>query len=265
MDYYKEITFQVMEWAKKAGSFILEQHTNFSRDLVESKGHQDFVSYVDKETEKMLVAALRELIPSSGFIVEEKSASHNNEAYIWVIDPLDGTTNFIHGVTPFAISIALLYNNEPVIGIVYELGRQEFFYSWKGAPVYCNGKEIKVSKAPDIASGLISTGFHISDVSKLNQHLKTVYQVVSNSHGLRRHGSAATDLAYVAAGRFDGFFEYGLSPWDVAAGSFLVVQAGGKVSDYLGGQNYFYGREIVAGTAGVHAALLKLLHENRNS
>lgn len=262
---YNEITFSVLNAAKKAGEFILNQRVGFSRDRVEQKGPQDFVSYVDKETEKMLVLILKELIPGCGFIVEEKSASHSGEDFIWVIDPLDGTTNFIHGISPFAISIALLHKGETVIGVVYELGQQEAFYSWKGAPAYCNGNEIMVSSAGRVSEGLISTGFHISDVSRLDQQLKTVFQIVSNSHGIRRLGSAATDLAYVAAGRFDGFFEYGLSPWDVAAGAFIVQQAGGKVSDYSGGTNYFYGREIIAGTIGVHADVLKLLNQNRNS
>jgi myo-inositol-1(or 4)-monophosphatase len=259
---YKEITSEVLELAKKAGSFILDQRMLFTSDRIEKKGHQDFVSYVDKEAEKMLVEGLRAILPGSGFIVEEKTAQHANEEFIWVVDPLDGTTNFIHGVTPFAISIALMQHHKTVMGVVYELGQKEFFYSWKDAPVYCNQKPVSVSKAANIAEGLISTGFHISDNSKLNQHLTTVFEIVSNSHGIRRHGSAATDLAYVAAGRFDGFFEYGLSLWDVAAGAFLIEQAGGTVSDYSGTENFLYGREIVAGTIGVHRNLLQLLKKN---
>jgi myo-inositol-1(or 4)-monophosphatase len=152
---YKQVTFEVIELAKKAGSFILEQRKQFSKDKIEKKGHQDFVSYVDKETEKMLVNGLRSIIPESGFIVEEKTAVNNGEEYIWVVDPLDGTTNFIHGITPFAISIALMKNQETVIGIVHELGQNEFFYTWKDGPVYCNDEPISVSKANCIAEGLI--------------------------------------------------------------------------------------------------------------
>jgi len=259
---YKEITLKVLDLAKIAGTFILEQRKQFTADRIETKGKQDFVSYVDKETEKMLVDGLFKIIPDSGFIVEEKTANHSNEEFIWIVDPLDGTTNFIHGVTPFAISIALMQNNKIVVGVVYELGQKEFFYSWKEAPVYCNERVVSVSKATAISEGLISTGFHINDNSRLEGQLKTVFEIVSNSHSIRRPGSAATDLAYVAAGRFDGFFEYGLSPWDVAAGGFLVEQAGGTVSDYSGKKNYLYGREIIAGTLGVHENLLQLLQKN---
>jgi myo-inositol-1(or 4)-monophosphatase len=261
---YKLMTLKVIDLAKIAGTFILEQRKLFTPDRIEKKGKQDFVSYVDKETEKMLVDGLRTIIPVSGFIVEEKTANHTNEEFIWVVDPLDGTTNFIHGITPFAISIALMQNSKTVVGVIYELGQKEIFYSWKGAGVYCNENQVTVSKAKAISEGLIATGFHINDNSRLEGQLQTVFEIVSNSHGIRRPGSAATDLAYVAAGRFDGFFEFGLSPWDVAAGAFLVEQAGGKVSDYSGGQNYMNGREIIAGTPGVYQNLLQLIQKNAN-
>lgn len=245
--------------AETAGSFIIEQGKDFSIDVVEKKGHQDFVSFVDKEAERILVEGLRGILPDSGFIAEENTAGNNNEKHLWIIDPLDGTTNFIHGVAPYAISIALQIEGKTELGLIYELGHKEMFYSCSGMPVYCNQKEVTVSKADGIKNGLIATGFHTSNFERLDQQLSVVKNIIEGSHGLRRHGSAATDLAYVAAGRFDGFFEYGLNPWDVAAGAFLVQQAGGKVSDFSGAENYLFGKEMIAGSPKVHHDLLTLL------
>ncbi len=244
---------------KQVGNFIVNERQNFNISAVEEKGLHDFVSYVDKQAEQKLVNGLKEIIPNSGFIAEEKTAGHNNEEYIWIIDPLDGTTNYIHNLKPYAISIALQHKSKTILGVIYELGADEIFYSWQGTEAFCNQKQIKVTNAKNISQGLIATGFHINDFNRLHNHLQVVEQVVKNSHGIRRHGSAATDLAYVAAGRFDGFFEYGLSAWDVAAGAFLVQQAGGKVSDYIGENNYLYGREIIAGNFDVYTDLLKII------
>ncbi len=252
---------KVIKLTKKVGAFINNERKNFSISDVENKGLHDFVSYVDKQAEQKLVDGLKEIIPESGFITEEKTAGHSNEEYIWIIDPLDGTTNFIHNLTPHAISIALQHKSNTIMGVIYELGADEIFYSWQGTPVFCNQKQIRVTGAKNISHGLIATGFHINDFNRLQNHLKVVEHVVKNSHGIRRHGSAATDLAYVAAGRFDGFFEYGLSVWDVAAGAFLVKQAGGKVSDYSGGGNYLYGREIIAGNFGIFNNLLEIINK----
>lgn len=256
---YNEIGQKVLSTARVVGEFIIEQRKTFTIDKAESKGHQDFVSYVDKESERKIVASLKLILPGSGFIAEEQSAEYNNEEYVWIIDPLDGTTNYIHGVAPHAISIALRKGEDVVLGVVYELTSREIFYSWEGIGAFCNDKPISVSKATNMKNGLISTGFPINDFSRLDKHLLVIEQVVRNSHGVRRYGSAATDLAYVAAGRFDGFFEYGLNVWDLAAGAYLVLKAGGKVSDYSGGKNFYFGRELCAGTPGVYSNLVELL------
>jgi myo-inositol-1(or 4)-monophosphatase len=216
----QDINNQVTNLIQETGAFIRKQRENFSMNMVETKGLHDYVSYVDKESEKMLVNGLKTIIPGSGFVAEENTAGNNNEDYIWFIDPLDGTTNFIHGITPFAISVGLQHKGSMVMGFVLELGQNELFHSYLGAPVFCNNREVKVSNAAGISEGLISTGFPINKFGQLTQHLEAVREVIQKSHGVRRHGSAATDLAYVAAGRFDGYFEYGLSPWDVAAGAF---------------------------------------------
>ena len=253
---------QVIELTYNVAKYILNERAIFIQSKVEKKGFHDFVSYVDKQSEKQLVAGLKKIINNSGFITEEKTASNNNEDYIWIIDPLDGTTNFIHNLFPYAISIALQYKQETILGVVYEIGADEMFYSWSGEHAFCNNKKISVTSVETMSEGLIATGFSINDFERLNNHLKVVEEVIKNTHGLHRHGSAATDLAYIAAGRFDGFFEYGLSVWDVAAGAFIVKQANGIVSDYSGKNNYLYGREIVVGTKNVHKDLLEILKRN---
>lgn len=252
---------RVIEITTQVGEFILEQRKHFSMDDAETKGYHDFVSYVDKEAELMLVNDLKLLLPESGFIAEEQTAGKSSEELIWIIDPLDGTTNFMHGVAPFAISIALQKNDETILGVIYELGHKEMFYSWEGTDAYCNNKKIQVSTAQSINKALISTGFPVNDFSRLSNHLNMVEQVVKSSHGLRRHGSAATDLAFVASGRIDGFFEYGLSVWDLAAGVYLVKKSGGNVSDYSGANNYHFGRELCAGNPMVQQELVLLLKD----
>ncbi len=252
----------VIELVKEVGSFIKTEGKAFNRSVVEAKGTNDFVSFVDKQSEQKLVKGLSEILPGSGFIAEEGTAGSNGEEYLWIIDPLDGTTNFIHGVAPHSVSIALQKNNRTIFGVVYELGRNELFYSWEGIGVFCDENEIKVSTAQSMSDALICAGMPVNDFSRLTGHLQVVHKVVTSSHGLRRTGSAATDLAYVAAGRFCGFFEYGLSAWDVAAGIYLVERAGGKVGDYSGGNNYLFGREMLAATPGVYNDLLLLLKEN---
>jgi len=212
---------------------------------IEVKGRHNYVTHVDKSAEEKLVKGLSALLPESGFIAEEGTSTKRGDKYNWIIDPLDGTTNYIHGLPPYAISVALMSDEEIVIGVVYEVSLRECFYAWKGGKAYLNGKEISVSKVNKINDALIATGFPYTNFSHLSNFLDTVRFFMENSHGLRRLGSAATDIAYIACGRFEGFYEYGLSPWDVAAGILIVKQAGGKVSDFKGGDNYLFGGEIV--------------------
>ena len=243
---FKNICIKAIDIIKSTGSYIAGEITSFDKQKVESKGMHDFVSFVDKTAEKQLVEGLSELVDEVGFIAEEQTVAQSDAKYKWVIDPLDGTTNFIHGLMPYAISVALMDDNEVVVGIVYEISRDEVFYAWKGSVAFLNSEEIKVTQAPKVKDALIATGFPYYDYDRLPQFMKTLDFFMQNSHGLRRLGSAATDLAYVACGRFDAFYEYSLSPWDVAAGAFIVQQAGGKVSDFSGGNNYIFGKEIIA-------------------
>lgn len=242
----ENICKQVTELTKEVGAFILNERKNNNHLNVEVKGLHDFVTYVDKTAEQKIVNKLSEILPESGFIAEEGTSTKVGEKYNWIIDPLDGTTNFIHGLAPFAISIALQKDNKTVLGVVHELNLNECFYAWEGSAAYLNESIISVSSKKTIEESLIATGFPYYDYKRIDPFLETLKLFMETSHGVRRLGSAATDLAYVACGRFEAFYEYSLSPWDVAAGAFIVQQAGGKVSDFKGENNYIFGKEIIA-------------------
>lgn len=233
--------------ARQVGVFIRNERGKFSADRIEIKGKNDFVSYVDKTSEQKIIEGLSVLLPESGFIAEEGTSSKKGINYNWIIDPLDGTTNFIHGIPCFAISIALMHNNKLVLGVIYEINMDECFYAWEGGKAYLNEKEISVSNTKILADSLIATGFPYYNYERQKEYMDLLQHFMKHTRGLRRLGSAATDLAYVACGRFDGFYEYSLQPWDVAAGAFIVQQAGGRVTDFKGGDDYIFGQEIVAG------------------
>ena len=250
MDYGKYCE-SVIGIAKETGSFIRERLHQVVLSSVEKKGKQNFVTAVDKGAEKRIVRSLERLLPEAGFITEEGTSTKTGIRYTWVIDPLDGTTNFIHGAPPVAVSIALLEDNEPVVGVVYEIFMDECFYAWKGSKAYRNGEEIAVSLTGKVNDALIATGFPYHNFDRIDAFMQSLTYFFTNTHGVRRLGSAATDLAYVACGRFDAFYEYNLSPWDVAAGALIIKQAGGKASDFKGGEDYLFSREIVASNANM--------------
>lgn len=243
---YKELCLSVCQIAREAGAFIAQERTHFDLKKVENKGLHDLVSYVDKASEKMIVETLSALLPESGFIAEEGTSNKKGVRFNWVIDPLDGTTNFVQGVPVYAVSIGLLEEDELVMGVVYEICRDECFYAWKDGNAYLNGEEIRASKTADMHDALLATGFPYSNFSQLDGYLGLLKWTMTDSRGVRRLGSAATDLAYVACGRFDAFFEHDLKPWDVAAGAFILQQAGGRLSDFKRGNNYLFGGEIIA-------------------
>lgn len=261
----KELLKAVKEIATTTGDFILKERNAVSAGEVELKSLNSLVSYVDKTAEKMIVDGVKPLIPEAGFIAEEDTESIRGERYNWVIDPLDGTTNFLHGLPVFAISIALMDGDEVVLGVVYELGQKEMFSAIKGGGATLNGRAIKVKNTPELKDTLLATGFPYYDFDRMKSFLDLLSNLFTKTRGVRRLGSAATDLAYVACGRFDGFFEYGLNPWDVAAGALLVTEAGGKVTDYAKGNNYLFGSEILAGSAAIFDALHKEVHEHMGS
>jgi myo-inositol-1(or 4)-monophosphatase len=258
---YQQLTLATCEIARTVGKFMAEERKSFDVSMIENKGLHDLVSYVDKESEKRIIDELLKLLPESGFIAEEGTNNKRGVRYNWVIDPLDGTTNFIQGVPIYAVSIGLLDGDELVSGVVYEVGRDECFYAWKDGGAFLNGEPIRVSKRGDIHDALLATGFPYHDFSELESYMEFLKWTMKNARGVRRLGSAATDMAYVACGRFDAFWEYDLKPWDVAAGAVIVKEAGGIVTDYKGGNNYLFGREIVASNKLIDKLILDKIQE----
>lgn len=255
----ENICRQVVALTSETGKFIRAQVNEIKQKDIQVKGLHDFVTYVDKTSEKMLVSRLAEILPEAGFIAEEKTSEKIGETYQWIVDPLDGTTNFIHALPCYSISIALLRNNKPLLGVVHELNLDECFYTWEGAPAFLNDKEIRVSENARIEDSLIATGFPYYDYKDLEKYLQVFRHFLLHSHGIRRLGSAAVDLAYVACGRFECFYEYGLRPWDVAAGALIVKNAGGKICDFSGNDNCIFGQEIIASNNAVYEEILKVV------
>ena len=260
----KDICYKIEKAARETGVFILKEAENFDIALTESKGVNDFVSYVDKGSEKMLVEKLSLLLPEAGFKTEEGTIEKSGLRYCWVIDPLDGTTNFLHGLHPYAISIGLMEYDEVVAGVVYEVSGNETFVAWKDGGAWLNGRPIHVSKASRLADSLIATGFPYSDFERLDPYMKSLTYFCRHSHGIRRLGSAAIDLAYVACGRYEVFYEYALHPWDIAAGIILVREAGGRISDFSGIEKNLTGKEIVAANSSVFSEVLEIVSKFMN-
>lgn len=244
---------------KDAGVFIRKESKGFDLSKIENKGRSnDLVSYVDKETEKTLVAGLRKILPEAGFIGEEGASEEGQEGLQWVIDPLDGTTNFLHGMPSYSISVALIQGTVILVGVVYEINLDECFYAWKDGGAFLNGNKINISPVKELERSLIATGFPYSMRGKTDQYFEIIKHMVNHSHGLRRLGSAAVDLCYVACGRFEAYFEFSIHIWDIAAGILIVQEAGGKVSDYSGGDDYLYGKELLAAGA-IHGEALEII------
>ena len=233
-----QTTKQVCNLAKAVGKFIAIEADKFSKGDIEIKGRNNFVTYVDKESEKRLIRELSKIIPDSGFIAEEDTVGHTIKEYTWIIDPLDGTTNYIHHLPVYSISIALMHNSEIILGVVYEINNHECFYAYKDGGAFMNDTRINVSATSELVQAFLATGFPYYDYSRLDSYLQLFRASMEKTRGIRRLGSAAVDLAYVACGRFDGFFEYGLNSWDVAGGAFIVKEAGGTVSNFDNGPDF---------------------------
>ncbi|MFA6085295.1 inositol monophosphatase [Mucilaginibacter sp.] len=256
-----QIITQVIDVSKEAGQFIRQERKTFDPGRIEYKGLNDLVSYVDKTAEEKIVAGLELILPEAGFITEEKTRNKLGDRYNWIIDPLDGTTNFIHGLPTFSVSIALQEYDELVLGVVYEVNQDECFYAHQDAPAYLNGTEIKVSNLPTIADSLIATGFPYYDFAKQHTYIELFTELMRNCHGLRRLGSAAVDLAYTACGRFEAFYEYNLNAWDIAAGIVIVKQAGGEVVNFKGGPETINTRELLATNGKITAEMLQYIQK----
>ncbi|KEO73173.1 inositol monophosphatase family protein [Anditalea andensis] len=259
-----ELMDSTISIAKKAGAFIRNERQGFQIESIEHKGFNDLVSYVDKEAEKMIVEGLKALLPEAGYITEEGTETVQNDVYNWIIDPLDGTTNFIHGLPIYSVSIALIEKDKLLLGVVYEINLDECFYAISGRGAFCNGKSIKVSSATKLADSLIATGFPYYDFDLISKYLEVMKNLMQKSHGIRRLGSAAVDLVYVACGRAEAFFEYNLNAYDVAAGALIVLEAGGHVTDFGGGDKYIFGRQILASNFKIHSELMLELKDFSN-
>ena len=251
----KELTLSVCDIARRAGAFIKHERQQFQAERIEHKHAHDYVSYVDKESERLIVGQLRELLPQAGFITEEGSAGHSDEAYCWVVDPLDGTTNFIHRFPPYAVSIALMKGNDILIGVVYEICADECFYAWLGGGAFVNDIPLTVG------TSAITDALLCLQLPYNSQAYKPVIQRLTDHFygsvaSIRMMGSAAIALCYVAAGRLDGYAEKYIGQWDYMAGALIVKEAGGKVSDYDGSPNFTRGESIVATNGLIHQDLL---------
>lgn len=244
--------------------FIREQLGQVKAGAIEEKSLNSLVSYVDKTAEEQLVAGLGKLLPAATFLTEEETVEQTEGHFRWIIDPLDGTTNFLHQLPHFSISVALQEEGKTIIGIVYEVNRQECFYAWKNGGAFLNEKPIHTRGITNFADSLIATGFPYYDYSRQEKFLQILAHFMQHTRGIRRFGSAALDLAYVACGRFDLFFEYSLNAWDVAAGAFLVQEAGGTVSDFSGTTNYLFGQEILATAPGLYTEGLQIIQKGFN-
>jgi len=255
----QEILKDVKSVALEVGTFIENERKNFDSNIVQEKSPNQLVSYVDIEAEKQIIQGLSAILPQAGFIGEE--ATHNSEQkeYTWVIDPLDGTTNFVHNLPVFCISIGLLHQNKPILGVIYEPNRKELFYASENSGAFLNNRNIRVTQTETLQRTLLATGFPYYDFDKVRAFLNVLDYLMKNTRGLRRMGSAAVDLAYTACGRFDGFFEYGLSPWDVAAGACIVKEAGGIVCDFRNGNDFLFGKEIIACNTQIALSLVPFI------
>ena len=255
---YDKICKEIEAVAAKVAEFIAREAARFDINSTEKKGFNDFVSYVDRGSEKMLVEKLSAILPEAGFVTEEGSSAKKGKKFCFVIDPLDGTTNFLHGLKLYAISIGLLEDKEPVAGVIHVVGGNEVFTAWKNGGAWLNGKRINVSTTTKLSDSLVATGFPYYDFRKIDNYMQLLTWLCKNTHGIRRLGSASIDLAYIACGRFDVFFEYGLHLWDVAAGIIIIREAGGKVSDFSGNEKKLSGDEIIAANSNIYAEFLKI-------
>jgi myo-inositol-1(or 4)-monophosphatase len=257
----KDIEKEVMRVSQEVAAFMRKEGAAFDRTRIEQKtAFNNLVSYVDKEAEKALVGVLKKLVPDAGFITEEGTVEQSRQQeYNWIIDPLDGTTNFLHGLPIYCISVGLSRGSEMILGVIYHVGRSECFHAIKDGAAYCNDRQIRVSKTSNLSESLLATGFPYNQLEKGDVYLGIIKQFLNETHGIRRLGSAAIDLAYVACGRLDGFFEFNLNPWDVAAGTFILQRAGGIVTDFQGKDNFVFGGELCAGNDLIHSEMLGII------
>jgi myo-inositol-1(or 4)-monophosphatase len=248
--------------ARRAGAIINRAARDIGAITVTTKRHNDFVTEIDQAAEEAVIDVLRKAYPDHAILAEESGATGSSE-YEWIIDPIDGTTNFIHSFPQYAVSIGLRHKGQITQAVIYDPTRNELFTATRGRGAYLNEQRIRVSKRAHLKEALVGTGFPFREVEHIDEYLRIFRRATMETEGVRRAGAAALDLAYVAAGRLDGFWERGLAPWDMAAGSLLVLEAGGLISDYDGEANYMQNGDVVCGSPKVFAQLLQMVQKER--
>jgi myo-inositol-1(or 4)-monophosphatase len=247
--------------ARKAGSIINRASFDIDKLTIRKKRQNDFVSEVDDAAEEAIISVLRDAYPDHGILAEESGRTDTKSDYVWVIDPLDGTTNFLHGFPQYCVSIGLLHKGKPTQAVVYDTNRNELFTASKGVGAYLNDRRIRASRADKLEDALVGTGFPFREVGHLDDYLRMFKNVTKGTSGIRRPGAAALDLAWVACGRIDAFWEIGLSPWDMAAGALLVREAGGLIGDLDGNEGFMDSGRVVATNSKLFSAFLQLLKQ----
>ncbi len=242
--------------ALKAGKIIKDSLGTISSNDIENKNVFDYVTVIDKKSEQFIIDSIQKYFPDHEILAEESGKSNKRNESCWIIDPLDGTTNFIHGYPNSAVSIALEKNKEVILGVVYDPYRDELFYGEKGKGAFLNNRQIHVSKRTNLNHCLVATGFPFRNKNLLSLYWQVLSAIFMEVSGVRRTGSAALDLAHIACARFDGFWELKLSPWDVAAGSLIIQEAGGKITDFEGKNNYIWTGNVIASNNKIHDFLI---------
>jgi myo-inositol-1(or 4)-monophosphatase len=244
--------------ARRAGNLIHRAADNLDHLTVTKKSNADYVSEVDRAAERTIIQTIHESYPAHAILAEESGAQGESE-YLWIIDPLDGTTNFLHGFPQYAVSIALQHNGVLTQAVIYDPTKNDLFTASRGRGAFLNDRRIRVSKCVELADSLIGTGFPYTKFTHMDAYMDILRDMMQKTAGLRRPGSAALDLAYTAAGRYDGFFETGLKPWDIAAGCLLITEAGGLVSDLEGNDSYLKTGHLCAGNPKIFSQMLQVI------
>lgn len=251
-----KVLVQVTQSAGLIGSYLKNEQSKLKESAIEMKGLRDYVSYVDMEAEKQLVSKLKQIIPDAGFLTEEETVENKEKEYTWIIDPLDGTSNYVHGIAPYAVSIALMHKKEIILGVVYDPLADEMFSAIKNEQAKLNNEVITVSGKDEMKNSFIGFGIPYDVTAEAQTVLSNTFKHFGSA-SFRLKGSAAIEICYVACGRYDAYFHSDLSSWDVAAGAFILQQAGGKATDFSNGSNYIFGRELVATNSKMHASIMK--------
>jgi myo-inositol-1(or 4)-monophosphatase len=245
--------------ARRAGSIINRASFDLDKLAVEQKAQSDYVSEVDRAAEQAIIQILSDAYPQHSILAEESGLIDNKSDYQWIIDPLDGTTNFLHGFPQYCVSIALTIKGQVQHGVIFDPVRNELFTASKGAGAFMNDRRMRVSKTLNMKDALLGTGFPYKEFSNFDRYLAVFKEMTQKSAGIRRPGAAALDLAYVAAGRYDGFWEQGLNAWDVAAGGLFILESGGLIADFKGESDWLHSGTVVCGTPRVFAPMLAII------